>query len=49
MFIQKWGMSSGDFTKEFLNQGNPYEGKLKETEIDGMKKLKNWVKRKIIN
>lgn len=45
MFIQKWGMSSGDFTKHFLNQGNDYQGSLKETELDGMKKLKNWVKR----
>ena len=46
-FIQKWGMSSGDFTKKFLNQGNDYEGKLKETRLNSMKGLKNWVKRLI--
>lgn len=46
-FIQKWGMSSGDFYSQFLNLGEDYKGKLKESELSGMKKVKNWVKRLI--
>lgn len=45
MFIQKWGMSSGDFTKQFLNQGKSYQGELKETNLDSISKIKNWFKR----
>lgn len=45
MFLQKWGITSGTFIKEFLRRGEKFEGYLEDQELSLRSKLKNKIKR----
>ncbi len=45
MFLQKWGITSGTFIKEFLRRGEKFEGYLEDKEVNLSIKLKNKIKR----
>ncbi|MEM1322336.1 MAG: glycosyltransferase [Bacteroidota bacterium] len=43
-FLQKWGMSSGDFTRQILRRGQPFDGPLSSISLSPMQRLKNKTK-----
>jgi glycosyltransferase involved in cell wall biosynthesis len=45
MFLQKWGITSRTFIKEFLRRGERFEGYLEDQELNLSIKLKNKLKR----
>ncbi len=46
-FLNKWGITSGTFTKNFLLRGTIFTGELQEPKIDFLTKTKNIIKRKL--
>lgn len=44
-FIRKWGMTSGTFTKYYLQRGRPFVGTLDHPDIPVLVHLKNFLKR----
>ncbi len=44
MFIAKWGMTSGTFSKYFLRRGEPFNGPLQEQPVPFLTKIKNQLK-----
>jgi len=44
MFIRKWGMSAGTFTKSFLRRGERFDGPLQEPVVDVSKLWENKLK-----
>lgn len=44
-FIAKWGMTSGAFSRYFLQRGQPYNGALEQQNFPVTIRLKNWIKR----
>jgi GT2 family glycosyltransferase len=45
LFIKKWKMSSGTFTKYYLRRGEPFNGLLREPDLPVAVKLKSIIKR----
>jgi GT2 family glycosyltransferase len=46
LFIRKWGMTSGTFSRRYLKRGTPYTGPLPEAGLDVWSRLKGYYKRK---
>lgn len=44
-FIAKWGMTSGTFTKNYLQRGKPFTGILSEIKLSASIKVKSYFKR----
>lgn len=44
-FIAKWGMTSGAFSRYFLQRGQQYKGALEQQNFPVTIQLKNWIKR----
>ncbi len=45
IFLKKWGITPGDFSKYYLKRGEPFEGPLPEVRLNGIVKLRNKFKR----
>lgn len=45
LFLKKWGITPGDFTKYYLRRGTDFKGPLPEASLDAILKLKGVIKK----
>ena len=49
LFLNKWGITSGTFTKYYLKRGSKFEGKLSEPKLLNSLRIKNFIKKILSN